>query len=88
MISITLKLTSEDIGQIAEDLSYVNSRIGQDGKEVLLPFTRGLLREIIRKAGKEASRMVKTGSEFSEACGEAASLLAQPGPSGGCDGTK
>jgi hypothetical protein len=74
MIEIKLKLESDDVGRIVEDLAAMNAR-AEEKDEVLQPITRSILHEIVRKAQKKAVRMVQVGSEFSEVCQEMAELL-------------
>jgi hypothetical protein len=82
MINIKIGLSSDDIGQLVDDLAYANA-LAEQKQEVLLPFTRELIQKIIRKAEKKAVRMVKTGSEFSEACEEWAQALDKEGEKDG-----
>jgi hypothetical protein len=65
-MKIRIDVTPDSVGQVIEDLTYVNSLIENNKSEILSPFTMQLLQNIVTAAEEKAVYMVEEGSKFSE----------------------
>jgi hypothetical protein len=74
-MKIRLEVTPDYIGQVIEDLEYLNNLNGGEVEtvkkaEILSPYTVKLLQNILAAVEERAVAMVQEGSEFSDVFGE------------------
>jgi hypothetical protein len=89
-MKIRIDVTPDTIGQLLQDMQYLNNMSADNGSDssppdILSPYTMKLLNDIAAAAEERAVEMVREGSEFSEIFYERAGEL-EEAAEGGTDG--
>jgi hypothetical protein len=65
-MKVRVEVTPDGVGQLIEDVMYINGLSESGGSDILSPETRRLLQDVITAAQEKAAAMVQEGNEFSD----------------------
>jgi hypothetical protein len=71
-MKVRIEVTPDGVGQIIEDVMYLNRLSESGGDDILSPETHQLLQDVITAAQEKAAAMVQEGNQFSEVFDEQA----------------